>query len=110
MTPFPTGLAKLSERSKLIPRERYVFLAFSLRRSTRDMASPQGAGSEDATLLPKRLPHGHCVLSILRVPVFVEMEPILEMDAVIGAREPKQGRRRSDPDLDTLLDHCDIEN
>ena len=50
------------------------------------------------------------VFFILRIPVSVEMGPILEMDSVIGAREPKQGRRLSDPDLDTLLDHCDTEN
>ena len=73
----------------LFQGELYVFLAFPLRCGTRDLASPQGAGSEDATLRPKSLPHCHCVLRILRVPIFVEMEPILGMDAVIGVQEPK---------------------
>ena len=42
-------------------------------------------------------------LRILRVPVSIEMGPILEMDAVIGIREPKQGRRLSDPDHRRLV-------
>ena len=54
------------------------------------------------------LQHCHCVLRILRVPVFVEMEPILEMDAVNGIREPKHGRRLSDPRIDDRLAYCDI--
>ena len=48
--------------------------------------------------------------AILRVPVSLEMGPILEMDAVIGIREPKQGRRLSDPDIDARLAHCDTAN
>src|SRR6202162_365715 len=74
----------------------------------RDLASPQGAGSEDAALRPNNLPHCHCVLRILRGPVSIEMGPILEMDAVSGIREPKHGRRLSDPRIDDRLAYYDI--
>jgi hypothetical protein len=86
-----------------LQRELYAFLAFPHRCSNRDMASLQGAYSEDATLRPKRLPHRHRVLRLLRVPLSVEVEPILEMDAVTGNRESKHGRRLSDSRIDLCV-------
>ena len=40
----------------------------------------------------------------------LKWDPFWKWILSFGAREPKQGRRLSDPDVDTPLDHCDTEN
>jgi hypothetical protein len=90
--------------------ELYVFLACALRCGACDLASPQGAGSEDAIWVQKACRIAMAFFLILRGLYTLEMESILEMDAVNGIREPKQGRRLSDPDIDARLAHCDTAN
>jgi hypothetical protein len=74
------------------------------------MARPEGTGSEDTILGSKSLPRRAGVFRLLRLPIPLEMESVLEVDAVGGLREPEQDGRFSDPDIDARLDHCDIAN
>jgi hypothetical protein len=74
------------------------------------MAYPEGAGSEETILGSKNLPPRDGVFPLLRLLVPLEVESILEVDVVRGLREPKQGGRFSDPDIDARLDHCDTAN
>jgi hypothetical protein len=48
------------------------------------MVRPKGAGSEDTILGAKSLPRRARVFPLLRLPILLEMESILEVDAVGG--------------------------
>jgi hypothetical protein len=52
------------------------------------MARPEGAGSGETILGSKTLPHRDGVFPLLRLLIPLEMESILEVDAVRGLRAP----------------------
>ena len=70
----------------------------------------KGPAAEKPSWVQKACRARDGVFPLLRLLVPLEMESILEVDAVRGLREPKQGGRFSDPDIDARLDHCDTAN